>query len=57
MDGQISMMDAEETAEYSYNGKPLKDYFGKAAELAEDFEYDSAAAKIAELESETEANV
>ena len=41
---------AKETEKYSYNGEPLQKYFGKAAELAEDFEYESAAAEIGTLE-------
>lgn len=54
-DGEAMSAVAEEVSEYSYNGKPLKEYFGRAAELAEDFEYDSAAEELARLE--TEANV
>ena len=53
-DGDTMAEIADETSAYAWNGKPLKGYFGKAAELAEDFEYESAAAKIAELEKETE---
>ena len=56
-DGEAMAAIAEEVSEYSYKGKPLKDYFGRAAELAEDFEYDNAAEEIARLETEMEANV
>ncbi len=42
---------AKETSGYSYKGTPLNDYFRKAAELAEDFEYDAATEVIAELEA------
>lgn len=55
-DGEAMAAIAEEVSEYSYKGKPLKDYFGRAAELAEDFEYDNAAEEIARLETEMEAN-
>lgn len=56
-DGDAMAAIADEITEYSYKGKPLKEYFGKAAELAEDFEYDAAAEEIAKLESETEDSV
>ncbi|MGN0552343.1 MAG: ATP-binding protein [Oscillospiraceae bacterium] len=56
-DGEAMAAIAEEVSEYSYKGKPLKDYFGRAAELAEDFEYDNAAEEIARLETEMEAGV
>lgn len=51
-DGDAMTAIAEEVSEYSYKGKPLKEYFGRAAELAEDFEYDSAAEELARLETE-----
>ncbi|MGN0674553.1 MAG: ATP-binding protein [Oscillospiraceae bacterium] len=53
-DGDTMAAVAEEAAAYSYRGEPLKKYFGKAAELAEDFEYDAAAAEIAKLEAAKE---
>lgn len=51
-DGEAMTAIADEVSEYSYKGKPLKEYFGRAAELAEDFEYDSAAEELARLETE-----
>lgn len=51
-DGDAMAAVAQETAAYSYKGMPLEDYFGKAAGLAEDFEYEAAAAEIARLEKE-----
>ena len=48
-DGDTMADIAKQTALYSYNGEPLKKYFGKAAELAEDFEYDAAAAELERL--------
>ncbi|MGN0578838.1 MAG: ATP-binding protein, partial [Ruminiclostridium sp.] len=54
-DGDTMAEIAEETSAFSWKGKPLNGYFGKAAKLAEDFEYESAAAKIDELKRETES--
>lgn len=48
-DGDTMADIAKQTALYSYKGEPLKKYFGKAAELAEDFEYDAAAAELERL--------
>ncbi|MGN0667304.1 MAG: ATP-binding protein [Huintestinicola sp.] len=48
---------ADELSGFSYKGKAMNDYFGRAAELAEDFEYDAAAEEIAKLEEEMEAGV
>ncbi|MGN1137187.1 MAG: ATP-binding protein [Oscillospiraceae bacterium] len=56
-DGDAMTNIADEASKYSYKGKPLQDIFGKAAELAEDFEYDAAAAEISKLEAETEDSV
>lgn len=56
-DGDAMKAVADETAEYSYKGIPLSEHFGRAAELAEDFEYDAASEEIAKLESEMEAGV
>ncbi|MBP0964248.1 MAG: response regulator [Oscillospiraceae bacterium] len=56
-DGDAMTAIADEVSDYSYNGKPLKEYFGRAAELAEDFEYDTALEEIARLEAETEVSV
>ena len=42
---------AEETSRYAYGGEPLKIYFGKAATLAADFEYEAAAQELAKLEA------
>ena len=56
-DGDAMSEIAEKAAEYSYNGEPLKKCFGRAAELAEDFEYEAAAAEIEKLEAAREANV
>lgn len=53
-DGDTMAEIAREVSAFSYNGEPLKDYFGKAAELAEDFEYEAAAAEIARLEAAKE---
>lgn len=49
-DGDTMSAVAEEAEKYSFKGEPLSKYFGKAAELAEDFEYEAAAAEIAALE-------
>ncbi|MGN0585730.1 MAG: ATP-binding protein [Oscillospiraceae bacterium] len=50
-DGDTMTSVAGEAEKYSFKGEPLSKYFGKAAELAEDFEYEAAAAEIAALES------
>ena len=41
---------ADETAGYSFGGEPLRDYFGKAAQLAKDFEYEDAEKELTRLE-------
>ncbi|MCH5192969.1 MAG: response regulator [Oscillospiraceae bacterium] len=41
---------ASETAGYSFEGEPLKNYFGRAAALAEDFEYEAAENELVKLE-------
>ncbi|MGN1423137.1 MAG: ATP-binding protein [Oscillospiraceae bacterium] len=48
-DGDALTELAESTANRSFNGVPLKDSFGRAAQLAEDFEYEAAAAEIEKL--------
>lgn len=53
-DGDAVKAVAEETAGFSCKGRPLSEIFGRAAELAEDFEYDAASEEIARLEAETE---
>ena len=50
-DGDAINAVAEQTKPFSFNGEPLYNYFGKAAQLAEDFEYEAAAAEIAKLEA------
>lgn len=49
-DGDKVMEIARETRAYSYKGEPLRNYFAKAAELVEDFEYEAAAEQITMLE-------
>lgn len=49
-DGDTMTEIAEQTAKFCRNGEPLRNYFGRAAELAEDFEYEAAAAEIARLD-------
>ncbi|MCI5751346.1 MAG: ATP-binding protein [Oscillospiraceae bacterium] len=56
-DGDAMSEIAEKAEAYSHNGEPLKKYFGRAAELAEDFEYESAAAEIEKLDVSGEASV
>ncbi|MGN0695693.1 MAG: response regulator, partial [Oscillospiraceae bacterium] len=56
-DGDAMSEIAEKASAYSYKGEPLKNCFGRAAGLAEDFEYDAAAAEIEKLEAAQEANV
>ena len=46
---------AEETALFGFGGEPLRDYFGKAAQLATDFEYEAAEQKLIELEAKLNA--
>ena len=53
-DGDTMSEIAKQTEQYCYRGEPLKNYFAKAAELAEDFEYEAAAAEIARLKSARE---
>ena len=48
-DGDAMTDLAEKTSRFCYHGEPLKNYFGRAAELAEDFEYEAAAEEIARL--------
>ena len=43
---------ARETAAYSFGGKALKACFGKAAQFAEDFEYEAAEQTLEEFSSE-----
>ena len=56
-DGDAVKSISEAVSGYSYNGTPIAKYFSRAAELAEDFEYDAAAEEISRLEAETEVNV
>ncbi|MBQ5332268.1 MAG: response regulator [Oscillospiraceae bacterium] len=51
-DGDAMKEIAEAVSGYSFRNIPLSEYFGRAAELAEDFEYDSAEAEISKLEAE-----
>ena len=55
-DGDTAVQIAAEMSGYSYGGEPLKDYFGKAAQLAEDFEYEAALNELTILESKITAN-
>lgn len=50
-DGEIVVQIAEETKNYSYKNNSLQDFFGKAAKLADDFEYDAAASEIEKLKA------
>ena len=49
-DGDRAEEVAAETAGYSFGGEPLRDYFGKAAQLAKDFEYEDAEQELIRLE-------
>lgn len=53
-DGDTVAEIAEQTAHYSFNGESLKTCFGRAAELAEDFEYETAAAELERFASAME---
>lgn len=55
-DGDMTANIAAEVSACSYGGEPLKDYFGKAAQLAEDFEYEAALNELTKLESKISAN-
>ena len=46
---------AAETSGYSFSGEPLKDYFGKAAQLTADFEYEAAEQELTKLKSKLSA--
>lgn len=48
---------AVETRAYSYGGEPLTEYFGKAAELTKDFEYEAAEDELTKLEAKIAAGV
>ena len=50
-DAETAAAIAAETETLSYNGVALKDYFGKAARLAEDFEYEAAERELDALAS------
>ena len=57
-DGDALMTIAEEVKAFSFDGEPLRDYFAKAAELAnEEFEYEAAANEIAMLEDKIKDKV
>ena len=42
---------ADETSNYAFHGESLKTYFGRAAQLAADFEYEAAEQALEKLES------
>ena len=48
-DGDTVGRIAIEAHNLSFNGEALREYFGKAAQLAEDFEYEAAEAQLAKL--------
>ena len=56
-DGNAVSEIAGETKAYSYGGEPLIEYFGKAAELTKDFEYEAAEDELTKLEMKIEAKV
>ena len=57
-DGDALETIAEEVAAFSFGGEPLKRYFAKAAELAnEEFEYEAAANEITMLEDKIKDKV
>ena len=49
-DGETMARIAGETVGYSFGGEPLADYFGRAAQFADDFEYEAAEKVLAKLE-------
>ena len=49
-DASVAAEIAAETAAYAFGGEPLKDYFGQAAQLAKDFEYEKAESALTALE-------
>lgn len=55
-DGDMAAQIAAEVSNCSFGGEPLKDYFGKAAQLAEDFEYEAAMQELTTLESKISAS-
>ena len=54
-DGDMAEEIAAETAGYSFGGEPLRDYFGRAAQLAKDFEYEDAEKELTRLEEKMES--
>ena len=50
-DGDAVAKLAVELAAYSFDGKPLKDHFDRAAKLVKDFEYEAAELELAEIEA------
>lgn len=54
-DGDALEKIAEETAGASFDDEPLKMYFGKAAKLAGDFEYDAAENELLKLRQKLDA--
>ena len=54
-DGDTAKKIASEASDYAFRGEPLKNYFGKAAQLAADFEYDAAEQEILKLEAKLSA--
>lgn len=55
-DSDMAAQIAAEVSGCSFGGEPLKDYFEKAAQLAEDFEYEAAMQELTTLESKISAN-
>ena len=49
-DGRLVANIAEETAPYSFGGEAVRDYFARAASLAEDFEYEAAENELEKLQ-------
>lgn len=49
-DGNTVTEIAAETSMYSFDGEPLRNHFGKAAQLVEDFEYEAAENELTQLE-------
>ena len=53
-DGDAMMDLARRISGYACNGIPLKDSFEKAAQLADDFEYEAAEEELIRLEEQLE---
>lgn len=54
-DGDAVASIAADTSAFSFGGEPLRDYFGRAAQMAADFEYEAAERILTVLEAKVES--